>query len=733
MKFLTQQGFNAAMNSKYAIIEDDSVRSLDIDKLNNDLQDWILCEGFDYDKNDDPTIVTMRAIRRQADLVCSRYYNNDVVFATDQIGKWLNTFPNYIISSAFDCFKPTIDKFANKIISMKNYTNDMKEDNTMSKFICSINGSEYDRTEGTMIDGNFYSFEALDESDDFLKCEECGEWFKADDMKEVDGYWYCNECFNELYVECEDCGEYVLREDAYYHRGSFYCDSCWDEYFICPHCGDLERKDEGTWIESEDQYVCSHCFRWHYAECACCGEWFHEDSFTWVTNEVGDEFRYCEDCLNNHAWSCSNCGRWFTDDVEHSEDYECVRCADHGDSNFRNTGDIKTWMPPHKRMNYGFKPIPCFCATDKEIVEAGIDWADDIPFYGFELEIDIRNKSYRENTWSSKIVDALPHVYCKQDCSLDWGGEYSGIEIVSHPATLAWTMEHKQDFENCFKMLTDAGWRSHEAGTCGLHVHISLDAMEKKNPLAVHNMLIIFDKFWNKLVKFSRRTESQLDHWARRYAVAKGNYKKIKRMAKSECGRYMAVNLQNEHTVELRMFRGTLKLETFLATLQLVDIITKKCIELGDDYRKLQMLSWSELVHSDYEELNAYLAERGLSEAEDDKSEVESNPIDPDYQFKVGDYIECTGHNGHNERPFFGWIRNIRSDNNFCVEVDTEHSDLPEWFNLHSCSGTLNGNVGRYVYDYEMRIVEPCEPVANTEPSTGTCTSIDDILDPLFF
>lgn len=600
-----------------------------------------------------------------------------------------------------DLFRPTLDW----IHELRTNTEISKEENTM-KFICTINGNEYDRTEGAIIGDKFYSFEALEESEDFAVCEDCGEWFCKDDMREIDGVFYCDDCFNERYVECEDCGEYVLREDAQYHRGCFYCESCWEDYFICPICGDLVRTDNGTWIESEDQYVCNHCFNWNYRECAFCGDYYREENMTWITDEEGDEHLYCEDCLENHAWCCSNCGRWFNDDVDHTDEGECMHCAGR---HFRDTGDIKTWMPPHRRMNYGFKLIPCFCATDEEIAKAGDGWVNDIPFYGYELEIDRDSKSYKEDYWSGKIVDAIPNVYCKKDCSLDWGGDYSGIEIVSHPATLAWTMAHKQEIIDCFKMLTDNGWRSHEAGTCGLHVHVSLEAMEKKNPMAVHNMLIIFDKFWKKLVKFSRRTESQLNHWAQRYACARGEYKAIKDMAKGECSRYMAVNLQNAHTVELRMFRGTLKPESFFATLQLVDVIVKKCIELGDDYRKLQMLSWSELVHSDYAELNAYLKERGLSEEEDDKAEVVENPVEPRRPLQVGDYIHCLGLDGNNDAEFYGWIRYQLSGNNYAVEVDMENSDLPKYFHLHWCNGHVPSRHGRFVTSREMELVTPAE------------------------
>ena len=81
--------------------------------------------------------------------------------------------------------------------------------------------------------------------------------------------------------------------------------------------------------------------------------------------------------------------------------------------------------------------------------------------------------------------------------------------------------------------------------------------------------------------------------------------------AKSDYGRYYALNLCNHNTIEFRLFRGTLKLNTLLATLQLTDPICEIAINYDDD--ELQALSWSEFVsHITYPELIQYLKERRL-------------------------------------------------------------------------------------------------------------------------
>jgi hypothetical protein len=76
-------------------------------------------------------------------------------------------------------------------------------------------------------------------------------------------------------------------------------------------------------------------------------------------------------------------------------------------------------------------------------------------------------------------------------------------------------------------------------------------------------------------------------------------------------GRYSCINLQNYYTVEFRMFRGTLKYNTLIATLQLVNRVCDVAISLSDD--EIKSLSWDEFVSECTEaELIQYLKERRL-------------------------------------------------------------------------------------------------------------------------
>ena len=76
-------------------------------------------------------------------------------------------------------------------------------------------------------------------------------------------------------------------------------------------------------------------------------------------------------------------------------------------------------------------------------------------------------------------------------------------------------------------------------------------------------------------------------------------------------GRYTSVNLTNTDTIEFRIFRGTLKYNTLIATLQLLDRICDVAIFLTDD--QIKSMSWTTFVSGCTQpELVQYLKERRL-------------------------------------------------------------------------------------------------------------------------
>lgn len=80
--------------------------------------------------------------------------------------------------------------------------------------------------------------------------------------------------------------------------------------------------------------------------------------------------------------------------------------------------------------------------------------------------------------------------------------------------------------------------------------------------------------------------------------------------------KYVALNTQHADTFELRIFKGTLKYNTYIATLQFVSNlanIAKECTSLS----KVQQVTFEDIVnYKRYNELDTYLKERNLAQTD---------------------------------------------------------------------------------------------------------------------
>ncbi len=200
------------------------------------------------------------------------------------------------------------------------------------------------------------------------------------------------------------------------------------------------------------------------------------------------------------------------------------------------------------------------------------------------------------------------NLYIKRDGSLD-----CGMELVTHPMTPGYHMK-KMPWGEILEEARSMGYTSHMAMTCGLHVHISRRAFGDNyyyQEAAIARLIFFVEKFWPEMLRFSRRTQSQLNDWAKRYGAQLTPTDQLKHAKNSDAGRYAAVNLQNRNTVEIRIFRGTLKLNTLLATLQMVNHLCDVAVSFTD--WDLQDMGWYDFLNRITEpELIQYLKERNL-------------------------------------------------------------------------------------------------------------------------
>lgn len=366
-------------------------------------------------------------------------------------------------------------------------------------------------------------------------CCICNEKIREGGEIEYSGNYYCEECAEETLSTCEHCNEVGLKDDMYYVDGDYYCEGCYDNLFVtCEECQEPISRDDAYYYDGTP---------------------------------------YCDECFNNNFTRCAGCDNDIpNDDTYYDDDTDCYYCEDC----YRNltSNIIRDY---HVRdIDLDFKKL----ASDNTEL-----------YMGFELEVENGSINGEDRANDARYIRKhFPELgLCfEHDGSLDYG-----FEIISQPMTMNYIYEHKEDFKAILKYLDDRGYQSHNGGRCGLHVHISKKAFGESDVLDknIKKLLLFTETYKNELVTFSRRQNFHYCDFIS--SKIKSNYDNMNKDIYYKSGevlqglnkrinRYQVVNLENSNTIELRVFRGTLKFETFMATLEfvnsLVEVIVNKAI-----------------------------------------------------------------------------------------------------------------------------------------------------------
>jgi hypothetical protein len=333
------------------------------------------------------------------------------------------------------------------------------------------------------------------------------------------------------------CGEFIFHEDddvmsrlvqsTYSHRGSatdepvlihkacsFECNMC-HESFVAVRRSDTQFYN-GRKICSDCAIVCSEADDVH--SCDNCEYYFDETFYSeWRQRDL------CQECYNEEV-ECNECGHWTHENS--MDDHECYR---------DNSGIY----------DYSYKPRPTFYGQDD---------------YHFGIELEVENRDGWGCGAGAEIVyDTLgERVYCKHDGSLD-----DGFEIVSHPHSIAEIQNLNWNF---LRTLRNRGFRSWDTNTCGLHVHVSRTAFRNNGKRDEAHELrfqkLIYDNS-AQVCAIAGRTSSYARFMDKGNLVPKVKYGQ-------SADRYEAINIQNDHTLEIRVFKGSLKKERILSAVEFI-------------------------------------------------------------------------------------------------------------------------------------------------------------------
>lgn len=362
---------------------------------------------------------------------------------------------------------------------------------------------------------------------------------------------------------CEICGAVYIGE--WCERRIYNIDAQQFEWMRVADFSDVDIKN----VDGEDVPVCNDC---DYDLIYCDGcETYHkavdvcmDDRHFW--DGCWREIYACGDWVDENLHYCECCGNYFTDYYWDDEFDLCLECAE--EERQRASELIDDY---HADLNW------------REFIDGYIDDVEN-PLFGFELEVDTDLYDWQNKQEAARAVkDRLDdHIKLENDCSLDRSGSYSGFEIVSQPHDWEAFDAISDDIRRAMDDLKDYDFMSHDAVTCGLHVHINRRAFgwaEEEQSENIAKTLLIYERFYPFFLRASRRTEAQADRWAGRYCRSlllddEVDYNQAKDRCKDvasrhSAGRYYAVNCSNYKTVEFRLGRGTLVYESFRAWIDL--------------------------------------------------------------------------------------------------------------------------------------------------------------------
>lgn len=329
------------------------------------------------------------------------------------------------------------------------------------------------------------------------------------------------------------CGVDVKVTNKVILDGKDYCGTCVKK---CCDCKNPHKVENSRYIKfgSYDwKYICLKCLE-KYTKCHDCGVMFEDkDGFVNTRNDI-----ICSACDENYI-ECSDCGS-----IAHSNYIDEERCCD----------------ACRALAHHDYKPDPIF--YNKEGIIKTPKKTD--IYYGVELEVETIEGDIKSTCESIKKLFAKNFVYCKEDGSLD-----RGIEIVTHPASVD---AHKDNWVKFFKQRPD-NIRSFDTTTCGLHVHATRKPLS--NPQISKIVCFVSEENnRNFITKLAQRGSTEFCKIKPKKISTAWKNKSIEGFEEE---RYCAVNLCNKSTIEFRIFKGTLKQESFFKAIEFCEALIEFC------------------------------------------------------------------------------------------------------------------------------------------------------------
>lgn len=226
---------------------------------------------------------------------------------------------------------------------------------------------------------------------------------------------------------------------------------------------------------------------------------------------------------------------------------------------------------------------------------------------GAEIEVGGNNNISSDNDKNSTVKKCIQImngsdsdeenlIYSTHDSTVQ-------IEFDTMPCSLEFH-KNKMNYREMFEYLDKEGYKGHDCETAGLHIHANRSYLGKSRisqELVISKILYILEKFNNEICVIARRDNDYSE-----FAGEKQNEDSIVELygKYKDKGKRAALNLQHKDTIEFRMFKSTLKYETFILTLEFVKDIIDYAKSV--DIEEIELAKWFDLMNCFSSELRKY-------------------------------------------------------------------------------------------------------------------------------
>jgi hypothetical protein len=382
------------------------------------------------------------------------------------------------------------------------------------------------------------------------------ERLDKDNEKRI-GDSYCHICGVKHILNAE---KMLLKDNKLYPV----CESCIEYLSLCSDCGHY-KDTRSTYsvhilIDNEEVHklICKDCYS-AYSQCYKCSitvakenmvefEYYSQDLYPDMDED--NRIRHlCKTCHEDNKMQCGICGKFMYRFMsKHSirlNKQICGFC-------------YEMQKPVHGNQ---FKPSTILKKTKV------ITPREDKLLFGIELEIEMGNKRgiLNKEEMATALLDKFGRdfIYNKHDGSLRDRG-HMGFEVVSHPFSWNVYKDNKEKWDKMLSFIRSGGWTSYKSGNAGIHIHMSKGAFTSFQ-LYKFLQFIYDEENRNFIVGIAQREPNEYCVFDERDRSSLPQVVKEKKNQDPEfCkARHAAVSLMYTPTVEVRVFRGTLKTSSF--------------------------------------------------------------------------------------------------------------------------------------------------------------------------